>query len=155
MMQHPESLRKSQLLIFTVARHSRHSAAEVENNAPSLAPLQAPGFVSWVRACQPYNPWGTSGFGKGGFKGYQKGMGPACPPGVKFEKCYAKTVHPLGRALQDLWVVESQQQLVLVVHAVDGRVCVGQLCGVQEVIPEPRTRTSDRHAPQLWDIWPR
>eukprot|EP00931_Biecheleriopsis_adriatica_P078015 TRINITY_DN51488_c0_g1_i1.p1 TRINITY_DN51488_c0_g1~~TRINITY_DN51488_c0_g1_i1.p1 ORF type:complete len:685 (-),score=72.97 TRINITY_DN51488_c0_g1_i1:104-2158(-) len=154
-MQHPESLRKAQLLIFTVVEPG-NCATKVDNlsSKPELW-LQAPGFLANVRALQPYNPCYTSGFGKGGPKGLHKSKGHARPPGIKFEKRSVDTVHPMGRAMRDLWVVESQQQLVIVVHAIDGRVCVGQLSGVQGVIPEPRAPGADKNAPQVWDIWPR
>eukprot|EP00811_Abedinium_folium_P034657 NODE_7520_length_1572_cov_3.581315.p1 GENE.NODE_7520_length_1572_cov_3.581315~~NODE_7520_length_1572_cov_3.581315.p1 ORF type:complete len:518 (+),score=121.69 NODE_7520_length_1572_cov_3.581315:104-1555(+) len=184
-MEHPDSLRKASLLIFHALKRSGGGGAGSGGGSGGAssgsgdyetAVLDARGLLAKVTPPQPYNPWESAGTGKG-----DKNLSSA-------QKCQVlmrpsvRTVHPEGRALQAIWIVErplsgeptsaefsrtAQQQqqqqqqqrhsqIVVVLHAVDGRVCVAQISGEGSTIPPtlPSYRC-DRRRPIHWDVWAR
>jgi len=143
-MEHGNNLRKMKLVVY----HARSGGVDQHTSAT----LELPGLVATVTAPRPYHPYTRDFKGKGKgdanhAKGWGKGQG-------RDRDTPVVTLDASGRALQTLWAVENEGKLVVLLHAADGRLCIGKIDDVDGIIPKPH-QGSQVHAPENWDLWGR
>jgi len=71
-----------------------------------------------------------------------------------------RTIHPQGRAPDSVWIVRRGSQIILLIHAADGRVALAQISGPGDSIPplshpgSVARRPWDRPTKAgRWDVW--
>eukprot|EP00927_Polykrikos_kofoidii_P050387 TRINITY_DN44304_c0_g1_i1.p1 TRINITY_DN44304_c0_g1~~TRINITY_DN44304_c0_g1_i1.p1 ORF type:complete len:659 (+),score=37.12 TRINITY_DN44304_c0_g1_i1:209-1978(+) len=94
---------------------------------------------------QPEGRSAVKGKGKGGYA-LGRFTSTQMPENNKLRFPPVRTVHPEGRAPASVWLARKDRHLILLIHAVDGRVALGQLQGPGGRIP--LIRNSVR-----WDVW--
>lgn len=147
-ISHPDNLRKARLALYP-AKGSVVYAPPLLVNLVAPAPPQAT-TPPWSRGPSGKGNWP----GKSGFKGpgvpLLKGQLETLPEEQRPRNPCVLTRHPHGRAPAQVWLVGCGPQLILVIHAVDGRVAVAQVKGLGGCFPEcPRPRGKE----VLWDVW--
>merc|ERR1712194_133973 len=88
-----------------------------------------------------------------------KGKGPNFPPLCARNLWYpdVRTRHPMGRAPATVWIARRDSQIIVLIHAMDGRIALGQVDGLAGCIPAAggKMRTVPFQKDQLWDLWGR
>lgn len=141
-VSHPHNLRKACLSLYP-------ASDGVVTSPPLLVNLVAPSppqssTPSW-RKGGVYKGRGKSGPGK-----FSKAPLAIRDAEQRVRHPFLLTHHPHGRAPKHVWLAACGKQLVVVIHAVDGRVAVAQVAGKGGCIPElPRPLGKQLH----WDVW--
>ena len=147
--EHPESINKGAIVVYPNDGLDQVAGGSIR--------LQAPGFS--VHASPPHACISRHGghpgpfFGSPGYGNIYADDEPWRSARMGSQVRMVRTFHPDGRALQAVHVVERKHQLVLVLHAVDGRVCIGQVCGLRGMIPSSRRGLQRKGLPRIWNIW--
>lgn len=142
------NLRKARLAIFLVDKGD-----EIVRLPPVLVNLVAP------QAHEHTYSKGGKGKDKGSKGALEHQLSSTEGRRARWEP--TRTVHPEGRAPASVWISARYPQIVIVIHAVDGRVTVAQVRGLTGSIPERSQVTggtgalhwSARSNTTRWDVW--